>query len=48
MIEKSLVCFYGVPWLYHFLPPIGNGKGCKRCRLTFRKTPGRIVRADRS
>ncbi len=29
------VCFYGVPWENHFLPPIGNGKGCPQCKLRF-------------
>jgi hypothetical protein len=28
---KPLVCFYGVPWLWHFQPPIGTGQGCPAC-----------------
>jgi hypothetical protein len=28
---KPLVCFYGVPWLWHFQPPIGTGQGCAAC-----------------
>jgi hypothetical protein len=28
---KPLVCFYGVPWLWHFKPPIGTGQCCAAC-----------------
>ena len=26
-----LVCYYGTPWLDHFEPPAGTGKGCPAC-----------------
>lgn len=29
--EKPLVCAYGTPWLDHFPPPTGTGKGCPHC-----------------
>ena len=28
---KELYCSFGTPWLDHFDPPIGTGKGCPRC-----------------
>ena len=28
---KPLFCSFGTPWLDHFDPPIGTGKGCPRC-----------------
>lgn len=27
-----LVCAFGTPWLDHFEPPIGTGRGCVACR----------------
>lgn len=29
--EKPLTCAGGFPWLDHFEPPIGTGKGCPYC-----------------
>jgi hypothetical protein len=29
--RKPLVCAFGTPWLDHFDPPVGTGKGCPRC-----------------
>lgn len=29
--EPPLVCSYGRPWLDHFKPPIGTGRGCLYC-----------------
>ena len=26
-----LVCSFGTPWLDHWGPPIGTGKGCVQC-----------------
>jgi len=28
---KPLVCAFGTPWLDHFPPPVGTGKGCAAC-----------------
>lgn len=28
---KPLVCYFGTPWLDHFDPPTGTGKGCNYC-----------------
>jgi hypothetical protein len=28
---KPLVCYYHTPWLDHFAPPIGTGRGCAEC-----------------
>lgn len=35
--DKPLVCYYNTPWLDHFAPPIGTGRGCRECnaRQTF-------------
>ncbi len=27
----ALTCAFGTPWLDHFQPPIGTGKGCNAC-----------------
>ncbi len=27
----ALACMYGTPWLDHFDPPLGTGKGCLWC-----------------
>ena len=37
MKDKPLTCHYGVPWLDHFRPPVGTGRGCNKCGLTFRE-----------
>lgn len=29
--EGQLACCFQTPWLDHFLPPIGTGKGCPAC-----------------
>lgn len=31
MKTKTLTCWFGTPWLDHFPPPIGTGKGCPYC-----------------
>ena len=31
MADKPLVCIFGTPWLDHFQPPIGTGRGCLAC-----------------
>jgi hypothetical protein len=35
--RKPLVCAFGTPWLDHFDPPVGTGKGCDAC---YRETWG--------
>ena len=30
-VEPVLPCWFGSPWLDHFSPPIGTGKGCQKC-----------------
>lgn len=30
--DGELACMFGTPWLDHFSPPIGTGKGCQACR----------------
>lgn len=27
----QLACGYGVLWIHHFGPPIGDGRGCRYC-----------------
>jgi len=29
--DGALACAYGTPWLDHFAPPIGTGRGCAHC-----------------
>tara|TARA_R110000824_G_scaffold8899_3_gene40404 strand:- start:15905 stop:16090 length:186 start_codon:yes stop_codon:yes gene_type:complete len=29
--DGGLACAYGTPWLDHFAPPSGTGKGCESC-----------------
>lgn len=29
--DGELACAFGTPWLDHFDPPVGNGKGCPFC-----------------
>lgn len=29
--DGGLACAYGSPWLDHFGPPLGTGKGCIYC-----------------
>jgi hypothetical protein len=31
LTSGAFTCAFGVPWLHHFDPPIGTGKGCRRC-----------------
>ena len=30
--RRPLVCAFGTPWLDHFAPPIGTGRGCVACQ----------------
>jgi hypothetical protein len=29
--DGELTCAFGTPWLDHWDPPTGTGKGCARC-----------------
>jgi len=44
----ALACAFGTPWLDHFQPPIGNGRGCAECarhgRPAARRAPKRKAR----
>ena len=37
--EKPLVCAFGTPWLDHFAPPIGTGRGCQACDVGAQQLP---------
>ena len=30
-IKTAMPCSFGTPWLDHWAPPIGSGKGCEKC-----------------
>ena len=30
--DPALICWFGSPWLDHFDPPLGTGKGCLACQ----------------
>ena len=30
-MTTTLLCAFGTPWLDHFDPPIGTGRGCAAC-----------------
>ena len=43
MLTKALVCCFGSPWLDHFSPPIGTGKGCSKCDEWLAEIDGRLA-----
>jgi len=41
--DGALACAYGTPWLDHFAPPIGTGRGCAHCPGDARRTERRTM-----
>ena len=39
LFEPSETCMFGTPWLDHWDPPIGTGKGCEKCATYEGETP---------
>src|SRR3990167_197289 len=46
-IDGQIACAFGTPYLDHFAPPIGTGKGCEACDTYHGEAPTPKVKRPR-